>query len=80
MTVKLKGDKLWGRAGNVRPSALMFSAGVGAIVDLPHLTVVVRGLDEWKTDDQRRLIEARLLSAVPTAVSKVARGGDADSA
>lgn len=64
MTVKLKGDKLWSRAGNVRPSALMFSAGVGAIVDLPHLTVVVRGLDEWKTDDQRRLIESRLLSAV----------------
>ena len=64
MTVTLKSDKLWARSGTVRPSALMFSAGVGAVVDLPHITVIVQGLNQWKNVDQRPIVEPRLLSAV----------------
>lgn len=35
------------RIGNARPSQLMTTAGVGAVIDLPGMSVVVRGLDEW---------------------------------
>lgn len=35
------------RIGNARPSQLMTTAGVGAVVDLPGMSVVVRGLEAW---------------------------------
>lgn len=35
------------RIGNARPSQLMTVAGVGAVIDLPGMSVVVRGLDAW---------------------------------
>ncbi|MBO1330960.1 DUF1998 domain-containing protein [Streptomyces sp. VRA16 Mangrove soil] len=35
------------RVGAVRPSHLMFTAGIGALVDLPNFSVLVRGLDSW---------------------------------
>ncbi len=35
------------RVGEVRPSQLMYSAGVGALVDLPRMSVIVGGLDGW---------------------------------
>jgi hypothetical protein len=35
------------RIGNARPSQLMSFAGVGSVVDLPGMSVVVRGLDAW---------------------------------
>ncbi|HEX5493430.1 MAG TPA: DUF1998 domain-containing protein [Mycobacteriales bacterium] len=35
------------RVGAVRPSHLMFTSGVGSLVDLPNLSVLVRGLDDW---------------------------------
>jgi hypothetical protein len=52
------------RVGGVRPSQLMFSAGVGALVDLPRFTVIVAGLDRWNAAAQRRMSEDRLLAAV----------------
>ncbi|GAA1643182.1 DUF1998 domain-containing protein [Kribbella alba] len=36
------------RVGSVRPSHLMFTSGVGALVDLPNFSVLVQGLDEWR--------------------------------
>ena len=53
-----------GRVGSQRPSAFMYTAGVGALVDLPHMTVVVDGLDRWNLDDSREVQEKRLLAAV----------------
>ncbi len=35
------------RVGTVRPSHLLYSAGVGAVVELPAISVLVRGLDAW---------------------------------
>jgi hypothetical protein len=35
------------RIGNARPSQLMTTAGVGAVVDLPGMSVIVRGLEAW---------------------------------
>lgn len=52
------------RVGEVRPSQLMYSAGVGAVIDLPRISVVVSGLDRWNDLAQRRISEDRLLAAV----------------
>ncbi len=54
------------RVGDVRPSQLMFTYGVGAIVDLPFLSVLVMGLDDWKSDPTVAppIVEERLLQAV----------------
>jgi len=55
------------RVGSVRPSHLMFTTGVGALVDLPSFSVLVRGLDEWSyhgVPDWEPIVEPRLLDAV----------------
>src|SRR6202451_1965526 len=55
------------RVGTVRPSHLMFTGGVGALVDLPNFPVLVRGLDDWRYDtlpEWEPLSEPRLLAAV----------------
>ncbi|MEY9214901.1 DUF1998 domain-containing protein [Thermobifida halotolerans] len=55
------------RVGTVRPSHLMFTSGVGALVDLPNFSVLVSGLDEWRYDrvpEQTAIAEPRLLEAV----------------
>jgi len=49
--------------GEIRPSQLMYTYGVGAIVDLPNLSVIVMGLDDWPSNTPP-LSEARLLNAV----------------
>lgn len=54
------------RVGAVRPSHLMFTAGVGALVDLPNFSVLVRGLDDWNYSgiELEPIAEPRLLAAV----------------
>ncbi len=54
------------RVGEVRPSQIIFSYGVGALIDLPHISVIVMGLEDWNVNaGQSRLIEEeRLLRAV----------------
>lgn len=55
------------RVGAVRPSHLMFTSGVGALVDLPNFSVVVGGLDEWDyrpIAELEKIAEPRLLAAV----------------
>jgi len=49
--------------GEIRPSQLMYTYGVGSIVDLPSLSVIVMGLDDWPRNTQV-LSEPRLLNAV----------------
>ncbi|WP_326643543.1 DrmB family protein [Streptosporangium sp. NBC_01755] len=62
------------RVGAVRPSHLMFTSGVGSIVDLPNFSVLVRGLDDWRYDrlgdTPQVIIEARLLAAVQAILGK----------
>lgn len=53
-----------GRVGSVRPSTTMYTAGVGALVDMPHMSVVVNGLDSWSLTHAGTVEEARLLAAV----------------
>ncbi|MEV6872233.1 DUF1998 domain-containing protein [Amycolatopsis sp. NPDC051128] len=54
------------RVGSQRPNAMLFSDGVGAVVDLPHLSVIVQGLDYWDYTqaNQVELTEPRLLLRV----------------
>ena len=35
------------RVGSMRPSQLMWNYGIGAMIDLPRLSVMVEGLDRW---------------------------------
>jgi hypothetical protein len=52
------------RIGQARPSHLITTAGVGATVDLPAMSVIVRGLDAWNPERQDPVEEPRLLAAV----------------
>lgn len=56
------------RVGSMRPSQLMWSYGIGAMIDLPRLSVMVEGLDRWSTDHARVISEDRLLAAVRRAL------------
>lgn len=50
--------------GEVRPSQLLWTYGPGALIDLPNLSVVTMGLDQWTVADCRTIDEKRLLAAV----------------
>ena len=52
------------RVGDLRPSQILFTFGVGASIDLPNLAVMVMGLDLWPLGNSREIAEARLLRAV----------------
>ena len=56
------------KVGELRPSQLLFSFGVGATVDLPNISAMVMGLDDWDTANSARISEERLLAAVRAQV------------
>jgi len=53
-----------GQVGSLRPSQLLHTYGVGATVELPELTTLVLGLDDWPELFGRGVSEPRLLAAV----------------
>lgn len=50
--------------GEVRPSQLIYTFGVGALMDLPNLSVLVMGLDDWDEKFCKEITEERLLAAM----------------
>ncbi len=52
------------KVGELRPSQILFTFGIGSIADLPNLSVMVMGLDSWDKLDTNLLTEERLLAAV----------------
>ena len=52
--VEAKVTKNRSKVGSIRPSALLYTSGVGATVDLPHLSVMPHGLDAWQRYYDRR--------------------------
>jgi hypothetical protein len=52
------------RIGQIRPGHLVTTAGVGATVDLPSMSVIVRGLEAWNPEHQDTISEPRLLEAI----------------
>ena len=43
-----KTSKNYARVGSIRPSAMLYTNGIGATVDLPHFAVMPSGLDAWE--------------------------------
>jgi Domain of unknown function (DUF1998) len=55
------------KIGEIRPSQLLFNFGVGSVVELPNLSVMVMGLDDWPVEQgASEVSEPRLLRAVQT--------------
>ncbi|RJP23261.1 MAG: DUF1998 domain-containing protein [Candidatus Omnitrophota bacterium] len=52
------------KVGEIRPTQILFSYGVGAIVDLPNISVMVMGLEDWNINYMSTISEERLLAAV----------------
>ncbi|MEV4251554.1 DUF1998 domain-containing protein [Spirillospora sp. NPDC049652] len=52
------------RVGELRPNQLLHTYGIGAVADLPNLSVVLMGLEFWDEPTARVLTEERLLAAV----------------
>lgn len=55
---------LGARVGELRPSQLLHTFGVGAVIDLPHISAMVMGLEDWQTGYCATLTEERLLAEV----------------
>jgi len=47
--------------GEVRPSQTLTTFGVGSLVDLPNMSVIVMGLDDWPISYSSEIAEERLL-------------------
>ena len=57
------------KVGSARPSSLLYTYGVGAIMDLPQFSIMPAGLDDWEPIWKRRphvptIEEPRLLNVV----------------
>ena len=50
--------------GELRPSQILVSFGVGSLVDLPNLSVLVMGLEDWPIAHSTDIGEERLLASV----------------
>lgn len=61
------------RIGQARPSHLVTTTGVGAVADLPAMSVIVRGLDAWSPEHQDPVDEPRLLDAVRQVLGQQVR-------
>jgi hypothetical protein len=50
--------------GELRPSQLIYTFGVGALLDLPNISALILGLDDWNTLHCTEITEDRLLAAL----------------
>lgn len=50
--------------GDLRPSQLIYTFGVGALLDLPNMSALILGLDDWDTRYCTEILEERLLGAI----------------
>jgi hypothetical protein len=68
--VESKVSKNRSKVGSLRPSAMLYTSGIGATVDLPHLSAMPHGLEAWERYYARRpgppdvIVEPRLLDLV----------------
>ena len=54
--------------GDLRPSQLIYTFGVGALLDLPNSSALILGLDDWDTKYCTEICEERLLGAIQRRV------------
>lgn len=50
--------------GELRPSQLIYTFGIGALLDLPNTSALILGLDDWDTRYCTEITEDRLLRAI----------------
>ena len=50
--------------GDLRPSQALTTFGIGSLIDLPNLSVLVLGLDDWQPSRAEEISEERLLLSV----------------
>jgi hypothetical protein len=50
--------------GELKPSQLIYTFGVGALLDLPNTSALIMGLDDWDTRYCTEITEERLLGAI----------------
>src|SRR5258707_14084264 len=50
--------------GEIRPTQLIFTFGVGSLIDLPNMSALVMGLDDWDTGYCSEIQEDRLVAAI----------------
>ncbi len=50
--------------GELRPSQLLYTYGIGAVVDLPHISAMIMGLEDWNIERCPTIAEERLLRDV----------------
>lgn len=67
--------KNFSRIGTVRPTALLYTGGIGATVDLPHVAVMPQGLDAWELAYRQlgqvfQVSEPRLVEAVKAQIGR----------
>lgn len=46
--------KNYAKVGSARPTTLLYTYGPGAVIDLPHFTIMPAGLDDWERIWRRR--------------------------
>jgi hypothetical protein len=51
------------RVGELRPSQILLTFGIGSVIDLPSLSVMVMGLNDWDPNYSVEINEPRLLAA-----------------
>jgi hypothetical protein len=57
------------RIGSIHPNAMLYTAGIGSSVDLPHIAVMPQGIDAWdkayaRVGDPTLVLVPRLIDAV----------------
>src|SRR5262249_2533158 len=61
------------KVGELRPSQALTTFGIGSIIDLPHLSVMVMGLEDWPRKDTIEIGEQRLLASVREVLGQQVR-------
>ncbi len=56
------------RVGAARPSHLVTTGGTGSIVDLPGMSVIVRGTESWPLERAETIAEPRLLAKIKASL------------
>lgn len=69
-------DEQKSKVGELRPSQMTYAFGVGAVVDLPYLSAIVMGIEDWPTDPglARPVTEDRLLQAARSILGAQVKG------
>src|SRR5262249_21998986 len=52
------------KVGELRPSQVLSTFGIGSIIDLPNISVMMMGLEDWPLTDTVEIGEERLLVSV----------------